>query len=90
VNRSAQPQELLRSRASQKRKMNNTHEIQKVIFPLKSEQDYNSETQRSPYSLPHLIIENKKRVLGTLILIYEMHMKVGEVAMIPNPLGSYL
>jgi hypothetical protein len=36
------------------------------IFSLKSKQDYNFKTQISPLSLPHLIIEKEKIVLGSL------------------------
>jgi hypothetical protein len=31
----------------------------KMIYPLKFKQDYNSESKRSPPSLPHLIIGNE-------------------------------
>jgi hypothetical protein len=45
---------------SKEQKMNSTHEIEKQIFPLQCKQDFNFETQRSPPSLPHFIIENEK------------------------------
>jgi hypothetical protein len=52
-----------------KEKMRGTNKMENLIFPLKSTQDYNTESKRSPSSLPHLIIENENRFLDTLTLI---------------------
>jgi hypothetical protein len=46
--------------------MNSTQEMQKSIVPLKTNHDYNLETQRTPPSLPLLITENENSVHGSL------------------------
>jgi hypothetical protein len=53
---------------NQKGTTNSTSEIQKSIFSFKSNK-ITTESRRSPSSLPHLIIKNKNRVLGTLAII---------------------
>jgi hypothetical protein len=52
-----------------KEKMRGTNKMENLIFSLKSTQDYNTESKRSPSSFPHLIIENENRFLDTLTLI---------------------
>jgi hypothetical protein len=42
--------------------MNSTQEMQKSMVPLKTNHDYNLETQRTPSSLPLLITENENSV----------------------------
>jgi hypothetical protein len=43
------------------------NEMEKMIFPL-NPNEITTETHSSPPSLPHLIIRNQNRVLGSLSL----------------------
>jgi hypothetical protein len=49
-------------------KMNNIHKIQKLIFFIVIQSTITTDPRRSPPSFPYLI-ENKNRVLSTLIII---------------------
>jgi hypothetical protein len=63
----------------------------KSIFSLKLRK-FTTDSWRSPLSLPHLIIGTRKLVHVTLIIFYEMQMKMkyGEVVRSHIPLWSYI
>jgi hypothetical protein len=67
-----------------------TQERKSEIFLHKTEQDSHPKIQRSPPSLPHLIIGTQVLILAHSLLSKKCKMKIGEVAMSPNPIGSYL